>query len=250
MPEETTQDSLLGTEAGNSPEIWYGDGQKELVETKGWKSGSDVVNSYTELEKSMGGRLKMPTPESNAEEIRAFYQKTGCPENPEGYEVSAPEAIAHLRDEGIETAIKQIAFDEGVSKQAFEAIVKGYYDKIGADMIASTEAGERALREQHTDKYDEVVKTADRFFDTCSPEFCQLIKDTGLGRSPVFINEMYTKGQQMISDTLIKGTADGDKPEGDGYVPQYPKSPEQYANGEDEESKKARAWFEARGHKF
>jgi hypothetical protein len=51
-----------------------------------------------------------------------------------------------------------------------------------------------------------------------------------------------------MGDTLIKGdVVDPDKA---AWQPQYPNTPEMYAAGEDEESKKARAWFEAKGHKY
>ncbi|KKM92172.1 hypothetical protein LCGC14_1221110 [marine sediment metagenome] len=245
MAEETTQDSLLGDQAGNSPEPWYGEGQKELVDTKGWKTGADAISSYTELEKSMGGRLKMPTPESSAEEVRAFYQKTGCPENPAGYELATPEGD-FPQNESMENAIKQIAYDMGVSKQSFEAIVKGYYDQMSADMVATKESGEKVLREDLGDSYDEGIKIANRFLETCSDEFCTMAKQLGLYNNPIFIKEWIAKGTQTLSDTLIKGTADGDKSDG-GYVPQYKDSPEMYAMGDDDESKKAREYFKARG---
>ncbi len=250
---EPVQDSLLGAEpVGNSPEPtqWYGEGSKEIVETKGWQTADDVIKGYTELEKTVGGRVKMPTPESSAEEIRAFYQKTGCPENPEGYEIAVPEEMAGMRDEGIESAIKQIAYDQGVSKQAFESIVKGYYDKINADMQAGRNAGEKALKEEFGDKYDEQVGIAQRFCkEACSQEFRDLLEASGLGNNPVFVKEFISLGRKTMADTLIKGTVSGDASK-DEYTPQYTADAAFYANGEDDESKKARAWFEARGHKY
>ena len=230
---------------------WYSEENKEVVERCGWKEPNDVIRGYRGLEKDYSGRVKMPSPESSAEEIRAFYQKTGCPENPEGYEVTGlPENMPEfLRNEDAEKVMAQIAYDQGVSKQAFESIVRGFYEKADADLRASQTQGEQALKEQHGDKYDEVINVANRFFDTCSEEFCVLVKATGLANHPVFINEFNTKGKQTMADTLIKGSATGDEAEG-GYVPQYKDSPEMYKGGEDDESKKARAYFELRGHKY
>ncbi len=246
---EAQGDLLTGASQTETTSNWYSDENKDVVERCGWKGPNDAIQSYRNQEKMSSGMAKMPTPESSAEEIRAFYQKTGCPENPEGYEVTAPEGLEAYRDEGIENAIKQIAYDQGVSKQAFESIVRGYYEKLNADMVAGKEAGEKALREEFGDKYDESVEIANRFFDTCSPEFCELVKLSGLANNPVFIKEFLAKGKQTMADTLIKGSAEGTQEE-DGYVPKYKDSPEMYATGEDEESKKARAWHEARGHKY
>ena len=249
MVDEAQGDLLTGASQTETTSNWYSDENKDVVERCGWKGPNDAIQSYRNQEKMSSGMVKMPTPESSAEEIRAFYQKRGCPENPEGYEVTAPEGLEAYRDEGIENAIKQIAYDQGVSKQAFESIVKGYYEKLNADMVAGKEAGEKSLREAHGDKYDEFVEVANRFFDTCSPEFCELVKAAGLANNPIFISEFNSKGKQTMADTLIKGSADGDKTE-DGYTPKFTNSPDQYATMEGEEGKKARAWFEARGHKY
>lgn len=227
---------------------WYSDEYKDVVSRTGWKDPNDAIKGYRELEKNFSSRVKLPSPESSAEEIRAFYQKTGCPENPEGYEVPVVEGTEHLRDEDTENALKQVAYENGVNKQAFEAIVKGYYEKLASDMQATRQAGEKELREKHGDKYDEVVNVANRFFDSCSEEFCQLVKDSGLANNSVFIEEFFNKGKQTMSDTLVKGETEGKKE--DGYVPTYPDSPEMYASGEDEESQKARAYFEAKGYKY
>lgn len=247
---EAAQGDLLTQEISQTETTWFGEENKELVAQRGWKSGDDAISSYRELEKSYSGRVKMPSPESSAEEIRAFYQKTGCPENPEGYEVTGlPEDMPDfIRNEETEKALKQIAYDTGVSKQAFEAIVKGFYEKADADIRANRLQGEKDLREEHGDKYEEVVNIAGRFFDTCSPEFCELVKATGLANHPVFINEFNNKGKQTMADVLVKGT--GGEPAKDAYVPEYKDSPEMYKSGEDEDSVKSRAYFEARGHKY
>jgi len=239
-------DSLLSPEP-TTTSTWYGEANQSLVESKGWKTPDDALKSYSELEKSYSGRVKMPTPESSAEEINAFYQKTGRPENPDGYEVKVPEGVPY--DEDIINDIKKAAFESGTSKQAFEAILGKYFDRMQTDMIKQREQGEQALKEEFGDKYDENLTIAKRFCETCSDEFKELLEKTGLGNNPIFIKEFMEKGKQTMGDTLIKGSSDsGEKTE--GYKPQYPNTPEMYASGEDEESVKARAYFTARGHVY
>ena len=247
--EAQTDNSLLTETSQTETTSWHSEDNAEFVKGKGWDGGDAAINSYRELEKMSSGRVKMPTPESSAEEIRAFYQKTGCPENPEGYEVKTSEAAEQFRDEGVENAMKVIAHEQGVSKQAFEAIMGKYYDKMETDLAAGYEAGEKELREVYGADYDTEMKIAQRFCDTCSPEFIDLMKRTGLGNNPIIIKEFNIKGKQTMNDTLIKGDLDRDTTD-DGYVPQYKDSPEMYATGESEESTKARAWHTARGHKY
>ncbi len=251
MPETVEQTAeILGSAA--EPEQWYAPENAELVQRCGWTDANGALKSYRDLEVNASGKVKMPTPESSAEEIRAFYQKSGCPENPEGYEVSGlPEAMPEfLRNEDTEKALSQIAYDQGISKQAFETIVRGFYEKTDADFRTANLQGEQTLKEQHGDKYDEVVNVANRFFDSCSPEFCELVKATGLASHPVFINEFNSKGKQTMADTLVRGDGGGGAPPDPNYKPSHPNSPEQYAYGETEEDAKARAYFTAKGHVY
>ena len=247
MEKEAEGASLLDAQPETTSE-WYTDDYKEVVEKKGWKAPSDVLKSYTELEKTFSGRVKMPTPESSADEIRQFYQKTGCPENPEGYEVQVPEEVAGLRDEAYEAELKKVAHEMGVSKQAFEAIAKAYYDKMATDMVKSRESGEQTLRQEFGDKYDEQIKVAQRFAGNCSEDFRGLMEKTGLGNNPIIIKEFISLGRKTMSDSLIKGDSGGDVEK--DFVPTHQNSPEMYKYGEDEESVKARAYFSKRGHKY
>jgi len=245
--------SLLSAEPAveNSEQTtpWYPQEYAEKVTQKGWKEPPDVVKSYFELEKSMGSRLKMPTPESSAEEIRAFYQKTGCPENPEGYEIPVVEGAEPFRNENVENNLRMIAHAEGVSKQAFEKIVKGYYDQVVADTQASREQGENELKQELGGKYEEELAIGRRFANECSDEFRQLLDSSGLGNSPIFVKEFIALGKKITSDQLVQGQLSGESIEGE-YKPAYSTSPEMYATGDDEDSVKARAWFKARGHTY
>jgi hypothetical protein len=249
MPEEATGEAtLIASEPVTTEQSWFTDDYKDVVAQKGWKEPSDVLKSYTELEKTFSGRVKMPTPESSAEEIRAFYQKTGCPENPDGYEIPTVEGAEQFRNEAVEKELAGVAHEMGVSKQAFEAIVGKYYEQMATDMVKTREASETALKEELGDKYDEGLAVAQRFAGECSDEFRELMETTGLGNNPIIVKEFMNLGKKTLSDSLIRGEAGNadDK----GYTPQYKSAPEMYATGEDEESVRARKWFEARGHKY
>jgi len=242
-------ESILSPEPETtSTESWYGDDYREVVEKKGWKAPSDVLKSYTELEKTFSGRVKMPTPESSAEEIRQFYMKTGCPENPDGYEIKTPEGAEAFRDESAEAELRKVAHEMGVSKQAFEAIANKYYDNIVMGMQKSLESGRAALQQEFGDKYDEQVAIAQRFAGNCSDEFRDLMERSGLGNNPIVVKEFINLGKKTMSDTLIKGDLGGDGEP--AFVPSHPNSPGMYTHGEDEYSVKARDYFSKRGHKY
>ncbi len=246
MAETEAQETLLtpAVEA-ETTSPWYGDeANKEVVERCGWKEPNDVIKGYRNIEKMSSGMAKMPTPESSAEEIRAFYQKTGCPENSEGYEIAEVEGVP--RQVEVEDALKQVAYEQGLSKQGFEAVVNAFYEKMGADMRASREAGETALKTDLKDKYDEEVAIAQRFCSNCSDEFQDLLVQSGLGNNPVFIKEFISLGKKTMSDTLVQGDGGGE-PARDDYKPSSLNSPEMYASAEGEDGTKARAYFRAKG---
>jgi len=231
-------------EEGNQEQAtqWFSKENAEVVKRTGWKTPDDAIKGYRGLEKDFSGRVKMPTPESSAEEIRAFYQRTGCPENPEGYEVKVSENMpAFLRDEEIEGDMKKIAYEMGVSKQGFETIVSKFYERQAERLQQSLSQGEAQLKQELGDKYKTELAIGQRFAANCSNEFRQLIEQTGLGNNPIFIKEFIGLGKKTMNDSLIKGSSGGNtEPE---YVPQFINSPQQYSTGEDEESKKAREWF-------
>jgi hypothetical protein len=243
--------TLLSPEPATTS-AWYGEESAGVVESKGWKTADDAIKSYTELEKMSSGRVKMPdfsNPEQNAEEIRAFYQKTGCPENPEGYTPDLQEGSEKFIDAETMDVIRKAAWDSGTSNQAFSTTVKAVVDAMESRLAQSLQQGEAALKEEFGDKYDENLSIAQRFVkEACSPEFLEIMDTTGLGNNPVVLKEFINLGKKTMADTLIKGqVANSEEAE---YVPRYADSPEMYATGEDEESVKARAWHTARGHKY
>ena len=135
----------------------------------------------------------------------------------------------------------KVAHEMGVSKQAFEAIVGKYYDSLATTMVKNREASEAALKEEFGDAYTEQLTVAQRFAQSRSPEFMELMETTGLGNNPVIIKEFIAMGKATMADTLVKGDiANSDEA---AYKPQYPDSPGMYASGQSEESKKARAYF-------
>jgi hypothetical protein len=78
-------------------------------------------------------------------------------------------------------------------------------------------------------------------------EFVQLMTDKNLDNNLIFIKAFKSIGDKILDDKLVKG----DLPKGEGdYVPSNPNSPEMYQYGEDDESKKAREYFKAKGHTY
>ena len=249
--EATGGETLLAPEPATTS-TWYGEDFAEVVEKKGWKEPTDVLRSYTELEKNASGKVRMPdfsNPEQNAEEIRAFYQKTGCPENPDGYETRLPEGGDKILDQETMSIIKKAAWGAGTSQQALDTTLNTVVGEILERQQKAIDVGMDGLKQELGDKFDEEVHIAQRFTDSaCSEEFKNFLNESGWGDHPTVIKEFINLGKKTMSDTLVRG--DSTNPDDKAYVPKFKDSPGMYATGEDEESKKARAYFEERGHKY
>ena len=240
--------TLLGTEepaAGTTQ--WHSQENSEMVTQKGWKTADDALKSYSELEKSFSGRVKLPTEQSTAEEKSSFYKSIGVPEGPEGYEIKdVPGNI--VRNESAELALKGVAFEGGCPKATFEAIVKAFYDGESSRLIEDRTTSEATLKQEWSKpgQYDANVEIAQRAIsELFGEEFKAILDVTGLGNNHIVIKAMYNAGLKMLSDTLIGGLPTGQTEEDKNWKPKSPNSPEMYRSGDDPESIKSRKWFEA-----
>jgi hypothetical protein len=224
-----------------TPKVWYDESVKDVVAKKGWKNPNEVVKSYSELEKSMGSRVKIPALEAPVEEKKAFYQKIGCPETVDGYEISGLGEDV-VRDEIVESSMRKIALENFTPKESFNALVKGYYDLQNKTI--------NGWKEESTKQFKpEEITIAARFCDNCGDEFKQILDTTGLGNHPTIIKAFIELGKKTMNDSLIRSDGSGGNDE-KVYEPKFKDSPDMYKYGEDEESVKARAYFVARGHKY
>ena len=246
MPEESAS---LMTET--PPEtVWHSEENADIVERKGWKSPDDAVKSYRESEKMSSGQVKIPGEEASPEELSSFYTKIGRPDTPEGYEITDIPDNVGMDDETL-SQLRNDAFKAGVPKVAFETVLKNYLNRMSEQVVQSRVDGEKVLKEEvWKGDYDKNIEIAKRYVtEHCSDEFKQVLEDTGLGNNPVFAKHFFEQGKKTLSDSLIKGSQDSGEREAE-YKPAYPKSPDMYKNGDDEESKKARAYFTAKGHVY
>ena len=93
-------DGAAGGGAGSgAPQDWtagFDDTTRGYVQNKGWTKPADVLGGYQNLEKLLGadkaGRgVILPKDDATPEEMSAFYNKLGRPENADGYKLPIPE---------------------------------------------------------------------------------------------------------------------------------------------------------------
>jgi len=122
---------------------WYGESHKAIVETKGWKSPTDVLDSYSNLEKLMGadkaGRtVILPKDDKDVEGLKAFRSKMGVPDTADGYELPLPEG-----DNGeLAKAAASWMHEAGVPKAQAQQIATKWNAHIANLVKTETEAAQ------------------------------------------------------------------------------------------------------------
>jgi hypothetical protein len=183
MPNETGQQGFVDT----LPE--------DLRGNESLKKFSDVgtmAKSYVELEKMIGGRVKLPDDKSTVEEIQDFRRKMGVPDKIEDYgtyEGIDPDDMAD---------IVKAAHEEGLTKKQFERLVKVSQGKTTAKLekiFKETQVkAEETLKNEWGDKYEKNLADAKRAMQELAPEgFQKLIAENPtIGNNPDVI-KMFSK---------------------------------------------------------
>ncbi len=199
-------DLSLEAEGEHSP-------NRDFAKAKGWKTPNDAVNSYREAERALrdGGKVKVPTDKSSAEEISAWRKAIGVPDEPKGYEFKAPNDADGNPIELDSTALDRIAakaHEAGIPKAALEAVV-GEYVQAQLDELAATEndlkkAADDWVKKQGAQGDDKVaaVKAAVREFNLTRSEQLALRAAWGAERS---LEIMAKIGEGLAEGTLIDG---------------------------------------------
>lgn len=150
-----------------------------IVQTKGWASPVDAIQSYTNLEKFLGadksGRgLVIPKEDATPDEWGQVYDKLGRPKSPDQYKIPAPEGappefvqaaagkfhelgLNARQAEGLAAWWNQQAetiagAQQTQTAQAAEMEMQQLQQEWGKDFDANIEAGRRAARQFGVDE--------------------------------------------------------------------------------------------------
>lgn len=96
------------------------------------KSIDDLWSKMAGAQKLLGkDKVVLPGDNATPEEVNAFHQKLGRPDNPEGYEFKNITSLKDVnRNVELDHGMKKIFFEEGISKAAGERIVAKYEELI------------------------------------------------------------------------------------------------------------------------
>jgi hypothetical protein len=142
-----------------------------FVENKGWKSADQMLDSYQNLEKTMGVPadqvLRLPK-EGDSEGWGSVYNRLGRPEEPSGYKLNEVE----VPDGGIDLTsnLREWAHEAGLSQEQTAKIYDNYNARLGevtqeiqAQKAEQSAADEQSLRKEWGNAWEENIAAGVRF---------------------------------------------------------------------------------------
>lgn len=206
-------------EEATSQSPWEGFAEEDnkFVGDKGWKTPSDMLKSYRELEKSYGNKVSLPKDE-DAESWNNLYSKLGKPTSAEEYELEGV-------DDSIKAKVQEILFKNNVLPRDVKGLIKDYDDFIKAQQEIlqknleekSNQELEEILEEwgDNKDKNVELAKRGAKLVGLTEDELTLVEKSVGTKK---FMSAMLKLGESISEDSIGTSTRAGSSEEPMGLV--------------------------------
>lgn len=178
------------------------------------KDVGSLAKGYVHAQKMVGAdKIVVPGNDASDEEMGAFYNKLGRPEQPDGYEVPTENMPKIDIDKDVLGGFFEEAHRVGLSKQQAAALVRWQAqqtDSYLSDSIQQQELGlEEAtskMQKEFGGAYEqkmEMATTALKQFG--GEELVELLNSTGLGNEPAVIKAFANVGKAIANDEIIGG---------------------------------------------
>ena len=131
--------------------------EKKFAASKGWKSPTDFVNGYRELNKRFSGGLQPEVGDNGdltPEQWDEFGKRIGAPEKAEFYEFQRPDIPENVHyDADLENIFKEAVH----SVRGTKAQANGIYKKVAKYLVDRQLEGAQSVRENMNNAYRELT---------------------------------------------------------------------------------------------
>ncbi len=185
--------------------------EKSLQSFKG-KGIGEVVKSYVEAQRMIGGSIRLPKPDATPEEKQKFYDdiygKLGRPESPDKYEAKAPTLPDGTPwDQASQNEFLATAHKQGLNKTQAQALLDWYGGRLAAGMqVQATQMAdtERSLKQEWGPSYDRKIALAQKAAtEIGGEEFVKLLEDKGLANHPLMLRTLSAYGEGLMESKLV-----------------------------------------------
>ena len=209
--EAVTNDNLINTET-EVADTWQTQHLPEDLRDNDtlskFKDVGALGNSYLELQKMVGSRIKLPAEDASEEDVNSFYNQIGRPESPDKYELNMPEA--DYRQDKLDEFLNQAHKSGLTNKQAQEAI--NFYHAMELDGHVNAEASmqqarldaETALKKEWgPTEYPKNLAISRRAFNRfADDDLKQFVNDTGVTNNVSMIKFLHRIGSAFNEPSL------------------------------------------------
>ena len=182
---------------------------------KGVKDIPAMADMLVRAQKLVGAKgIIKPGKDATPEEIGAYYNAIGRPEKPEGYKLPVENMPDGIKlDDGLVNSFRTFAHENGITEQAFGALIRYQANMVAQQSKAAQDALEStvntnvdALRKEWGQAYDQNDRLATRAIETYGgPEALEWMKQNPtLATNPALV-KLFAKMGREISDDTIRG---------------------------------------------
>lgn len=211
----------LATKAGD----WFPSipkGSEKIFESYKDKPLTDVLNSFVEAQKVVGGSIRLPKADAKPEErdkaLGDIYNKLGRPETPDKYELgelpALPENIKW--DDAKLTSIKTQLHKAGLSNNQVKAALSMYAAELKTivpDNSAVAAESRQALIDHYGSQamFDRNISMAHKAVkEFGDAELITWLDSTGVGNAPAFVKFMSKIGKELVEHGAVEPSSEMD----------------------------------------
>lgn len=180
-----------------------------------YKDVGGLAKAYVNAQKLIGAnKVVIPTDKSTEEEWNAFYQKLGRPENPDKYDIKAPDGKPI--DPNATKGFRDVAFKLGLSPKQVAGLAEWNHG-AAAELQKNSEAQKLNETREAISNYAKKLGGEDKYKarvdearvavrSLATPELSEFLRTSGLGSRPEMIEFFATLKGMMAEDQIRDGT--------------------------------------------
>lgn len=203
VPNENTENQNQ-TETQSDDKGWANAQYEEVIQAKGWNNADDVLQSYTNLEKTIGAdKVSLPASDQSILEWDG-WSKLGVPEDASEYALAAPEGMGNY-DQDLSQEMRSIFHEAKLTPEQAQFVHDKYVERFmgqtdlaQANQTQQIEAWDKEIKDEFGTAFDERIsaaRTAVREFG--GDDLANLMDETGLGNHPVLVKAFVKAGMAL-----------------------------------------------------
>lgn len=154
------------------------DEEKAFAGNKAWKTPQHILESYRNLEKHLGAKVRTVPADDDAEGWNKFYNELGRPETPDGYKFDLPEEY----NPELVKFYQDAAHKHGLTKKQADGFLMAYMDfentvreEMAKQQDVKVMAAQQELKQEWGAKYEENLNLALRGAKTLGLEQTEIL---------------------------------------------------------------------------